>query len=211
MWDAKALLLASVMVLPLQQQERWQLLEYDNLPPNRVEFGARGMRVRVEASASPIIYPLPEPGSIRGVSISGELDGLLDLSPGTQGQPGADDFSLKLGLVLSGDRSLNFFQRLVSPAWVRRLHDLAPAGGGIDRVLFLNAVQDRSQLQRERQHPLSELIHERNVWLLDRSGSFDFEYEFDQPAEVVAVWLSLDGDDSGSRYSVLIDDLRLRR
>ena len=119
-------------------------------------------------------------------------------------------FWTMLGLVIAGDKTLNRFQRFFSADWVRRLHDLAPAGAGIDRVLFLNAVQFEPQVGESRRHPLSDLLHERNVWLMDRGGRFDLQYELDQPVEVLAVWLSIDGDDSDSRFSVLIDDLRLR-
>lgn len=203
------MLLAGVIALPLQQPDGWQLLEYDKLPPHRVEFGEAGMRIAVDASASPIIYPLPAPAAVAGVAVSGRLEGLLDLPAGPQGEPGADDFSLRVGLVLAGGRRLNFFERMLSARWVRRLHDLAPAGGGIERVLFLNAVQDRRQLGRARVHPLSPLLHERNVWLLDRSGAFELQYEFETPLEVVALWLSLDGDDSRSRFVVLLEELRL--
>ena len=203
------MLLAGVIVLPLQQPDAWQLLEYDKLPPHRVEFGDNGMRVAVDASASPIIYPLPAPASVGRVVVSGRLEGLLDLPPRPQGEAGADDFCLRVGLVLAGGRRLNIFERMLSARWVRRLHELAPAGGGIDRVLFLNAVQDRRQLGRARVHPLSPLLHERNVWLLDRSGDFELQYELEAPLEVVALWLSLDGDDSRSRFVVHLEDLRL--
>lgn len=205
----KPLLFASAIALPLQDLDNWQLLEYSNLPSNHVEFGEQGMRVSVDRSASPIIYPLDGVSRITRVSVKGELTGLLDVDPGRQGKSGADDFSLKVGLVIAGDRRLNAFQRLVSAEWVKTLYGLAPPDIGIDRILFLNAVQDRSQLGLERQHPLSDLIYERNVWLLDRSGPFELHYDLESPREVVAVWLSIDGDDSRSSYSTLISHLSL--
>ena len=207
--DLKTLLLTGTMSLPLQQADGWQLLEYESLPPNRVEFSERGMRIDVDRSASPIVYPLPAPRRVERVTVSGRLDGLLDIDAARQGQRGADDFSLKVGLVVAGDKTLNVWQRLFSAGWVRRLYEIAPAGSGIDRVLFLNAVQSEPLLGRARQHPLSSLLHERFVWLVDRSGAFELQHDLAQPADVLAVWLSLDGDDSGSRYSVLIEDLRL--
>ena len=203
------MLLAGVIVLPLQLPDGWQLLEYSNLPPHRVEFGEAGMKVAVDASASPIIYPLEAPVAVSRVVVSGRLEGLLDLPASPQGEAGADDFSLRVGLVLAGERRLNFLERMLSPRWVRRLHELAPAGGGIDRVLFLNAVQDRRRLGLARVHPLSPLVHERNVWLLEQSGDFGLRYDFEAPLEVVALWLSLDGDDSRSRYVVLLEELCL--
>lgn len=205
----KPLLLAGAIALPLQDLDNWQLLEYGNLPSNRVEFAQRGMLVSVDRSASPIVYPLDGVSRVARVSIEGELNGLLDIDPARQGQAGADDFTLKVGLVIAGDRRLNAFQRLFSAEWIKTLHDLAPPDAGIDRILFLNAVQDESRLGQQRRHPLSDLIYERNVWVLDRSGPFELQYELESPQEVVAVWLSIDGDDSRSSYSTLISRLSL--
>lgn len=203
------LLLAGAFALPLQQQDRWQVLEYSSLPANRVEFGASGMTVGVSRSASPIIYPLPDSRPVRAVEVRGELSELLNLGGKVQGPAGADDYCLKIGLVLAGDKTLNFFERLASPRWIRTLYALAPEGSGIDHILFLNAVQGEHLLGNQRQHPLSSLIHERNVWLVDRSGPFELRYELETPREVVAVWISIDGDDSASDFTVLIRNLVL--
>jgi len=32
---------------------------------------------------------------------------------------------------------------------------------------------------------------------------------FDRPLETIAVWLSSDGDDSGSKFTVAVEDIRL--
>ena len=205
----KSLLVAGVIALPLQMPADWQLLEYRDLPANAVEFGADGMAVRVAASASPIVYPLPHPARVERIEVSGHLDRLLALAPGVQGSRDGDDFALKLGLVVAGDKTLNPVQRLFSAAWIKRLYALAPAGAGIDRIEFFNAVQDTQLLGTRRQHPLSNLIHENNVWLVDTPGDFELAYRLDEPLEVVAIWLSIDGDDSESRYTTLIRDLRL--
>jgi len=209
MRNLKSLLMAGAIALPLHQQDNWQLLEYSNLPANRVEFGERGMLVSVDQSASPIIYPLDGRSQVSRISVSGELANLLRVRPGSQGLEGEDDFSLKVGLVLAGDRRLNFVQRMLSADWIKTLYSLAPDGVGIDRIVFLNAVQHQSQLGQRRQHPLSELVYEHNVWLIDRPGPFELQYEFENPQSVLAVWLSIDGDDSRSSYSTLISSLRL--
>lgn len=205
----KSMLVAGVIALPLQNPAGWQLLEYRELPANVVEFGAAGMAVRVAASASPIIYPLQRPTTIERIEISGYLDRLLALAPGAQGSREADDYALKLGLVVAGDKTLNPVQRLFSAGWIKTLYSLAPEGTGIDRIEFLNAVQYPVLLGARRQHPLSELIFENNVWLIDSPGNFDLSHRLDEPLEVIAIWLSIDGDDSDSRYTNLIRDLRL--
>ncbi len=209
MHHLKSLLVAGVIALPLQYPADWQVLEYRELPANAVEFGDTGMAVRVAASASPIIYPLPRPAKIERIEISGHLDRLLALAPGAQGSGEADDYALKLGLVVAGNKTLNPVQRLFSAGWIKTLFALAPEGVGIDRIEFLNAVQFPAELGARRQHPLSQLIFENNVWLIDSPGEFELSHRLNEPLEVIAIWLSIDGDDSESGYTNLIRDLRL--
>ena len=203
------LVLAGAIVLPVQYASDWQLLQYSRLEANVVSFSRQGMAVKVDQSASPIIYPLDSPKTVTRVEVSGHLSNLLDL-PATQGQKGSDDFSLKIGLVVAGDKTLNTFQRLFSAKWIRKLYDLAPQGAGVEKIYFLNAVQDESLLGQQRQHPLSELIFENNVWLLDESGDFSLNHDLEDPQQVIAIWLSIDGDDTRSSYTTTIKSLLLK-
>jgi hypothetical protein len=205
----KAIFLAGAIVLPLQQMDNWQLLKFSNIEANQVDFGREGMTVGVDSSASPIIYPLDQPRLVRRVEVSGVLSDLLQLHAARQGDGDNDDFTLKIGLVVEGNKTLGGLQKWFSPDWIKNLFELAPEGTGVDTIYFLNAVQDSRQLGRQRQHPLSDLIYENNVWLLDKPGRFAFTHTLEQPLEVIAVWLSIDGDNSRSRYSTLIETLRL--
>ncbi len=203
------LVLAGAIALPVQEAGNWQLLEYDRLDANEVSFTREGMLVTVDRSASPIIYPLDGPKTVSRVSVTGNLSNLLNLPADTQGGPNKDDFSLKLGLVIAGEKTLNPLQKLFSAKWIKTLFDLAPKGAGIEKIYFLNAVQQQNLLGQQRQHPLSELIYENNVWLLDKSGDFSFTYELEIPQKVIAIWLSIDGDDTRSRYTTTISSLIL--
>ena len=203
------LVLAGVFALPLQQAEDWQLLEYNRLKANQVIFTREGMMVTVDRSASPIIYPLDSAKTVTGVAVTGNLSNLLNVAADTQGEPVSDDFSLKVGLVIAGDKTLNPLQRMFSAKWIKTLFDLAPEGAGVDKIYFLNAVQHSNLLGQQRQHPLSELIHENNVWLLDKPGTFSLNYQLENPQRVIAIWLSIDGDDTRSRYMTTINSLVL--
>jgi len=203
------LVLAGAIALPVQHEANWQLLEYNNLDANQVTFTDQGMTITVDQSASPIIYPLDNPKTVTGVRVTGNLSNLLNLPADSQGQKGNDDFSLRIGLVVAGDKTLNGVQKLFSAKWVKTLFDLAPEGAGVDRIYFLNAVQNENILGQQRQHPLSDLIYENNVWLLDKTGDFSLTYNLESPERVVAVWLSIDGDDTQSKYTTTIRELRL--
>jgi hypothetical protein len=207
--NIKALIFAAAFVVPLQQPNDWQLLQYRSIAANKVNFGLEGMTVDVMASASPIIYPLPEPQLVRHIEVTGRLNDLLTLDATKQGLENYDDFSLKIGLVVAGDKTLNALQKLFVADWIKTLYELAPAGDGIDSIYFLNAVQSSARLGQQRRHPLSDLIFENNVWLLDKPGDFAMTHTLDKPLRVIAIWLSIDGDDSRSNYSTLIKSLHL--
>jgi len=197
------------LLVPLHEQKGWQVLQYSNLPPHRVNFSPAGLQMTVEASAMPVIYPLRSPMRVAAVRVQGRVDGSLRLPALRQGEPKFDDYVFRLGLVASGERKLNFVQRQVAPSWVRTLFALAPEGSGISRIQFFNVGADSAAIGRERQHPLSELIFERVVAVPRPDGRFDFEHRLALPLDAVAVWLSSDGDDSGSSYAVQVERIEL--
>ena len=207
--NIKTMIFAAAFAVPLQQMNDWQLLRYSAIAPNQISFAHEGMTVKVMGSASPIIYPLNEARLVRRIEVTGTLYELLTLDAEKQGLKDNDDFSLKIGLVVAGDKTLNGMQKLFTADWVRRLFALAPEGGGIDSIYFLNAVQASSRLGQQRQHPLSDLFYENNVWLLDKPGDFAMTHTLNKPRKVIAIWLSIDGDDSRSNYSTLIKSLHL--
>lgn len=206
---AAASLAQAPLSVPLHEQQGWQVLQYSNLPPHRVSFSPEGLRMAVEASAMPVIYPLRSPLRVAAVRVRGRVEGQLKLPAQRQGEPKFDDYVFRLGLVERGERRLNFVQRQVAPAWVRTLFALAPEGSGIARIQFLNVGADSAAIGRERQHPLSELIFERVVAVPRQDGRFDFEHRFERPLDTVAVWLSSDGDDSGSSFTVQVERIEL--
>jgi hypothetical protein len=203
------LVLAGAIALPVQHDGNWQLLEYNRLDANQVTFSEAGMMVTVDQSASPVIYPLDDPKTVSKVKVTGNLSDLLNVHAASQGQKGSDDFSLKIGLVVAGDKTLNGFQKMFSAKWIRKLFDLAPEGTGVEKIYFLNAVQNQGLLGKQRQHPLSDLIYENNVWLLDKTGDFTLTYSLESPQKVIAIWLSIDGDDTRSSYTTTIKSLVL--
>lgn len=201
---------ARVVVLPLNEQTNWQVLKYSSLPPHRIRFSSAGLEMGVDASAMPLIYPLAERLRVSGVRVKGRVEGKLELPPERQGENKFDDYVFRVGLVEPGERTLNFVQRQLAAAWVRKLFELAPKGSGISRIHFFNVGTEKTQIGRRRQHPLSELILEQVVAVPRPDGRFDFVHALDRPLETIAVWLSSDGDDTGSKFTVLLEEIELQ-
>jgi hypothetical protein len=165
--------------------------------------------VDVQKSAGPLVYKLPTETTVRGVAVSGRVDGTLKaFGKKRQGEKGQDDFLLRVGLVVPGNKRLNFWQRKIAPEWVLTLHGLAEKNQGVKHIDFFNLVSDRRILNTERKHPLSDLLYEHNVWANDKSD-FDLRHSLKNPTQVIGIWLSLDGDDTGSQFKVLLKSLRL--
>lgn len=203
-----SLLLALALFSPLGAADAWEVLAFRNTPPNRVEFGDGRMTIAVDRSAGPVVLPLDGPTRVDHVRVEGRVTGTVQTTADRQGAEGADDFALRVGLVEAGARRPGFFERRFAPGWVRRLFALAPPDGGIGRIRFSNLGLDRSQIGWARTHPLSDLLVEEVVAAPDADGRFSFTaHPGDVP--ILAVWLSADGDDTGSTFTVRIDRLEL--
>lgn len=199
--------MAGVFALPVHQMTDWQVLEYSNLKPNQVTFSDSGMTVSVNHSASPIIYPFPETRTIRQIELEGSISNLIELSGGIQGNKGNDDFSLKVGLVVKGDKTLGSLQRMFSPKWVKTLFDLAPAGTGLDHIHFLSAVQFPELVGKHSSTQDSDLFYDEYIWLIDKPGEFKLKHQLEESLSVIAIWISIDGDDSQSKYTTVINKI----
>ncbi len=204
------------IIVPLTNKTNWQILKFSKLPANEVEFTDQGLKVKVKKSSSPIIFPLERPTKIYGFKARGKiLSGNLKISKkGIQGSKKADDFVFKLGLVQKGKETLSWMRRQVAASWVIKLFSLAPKGTGIKNIRFFNIVQYKEDVGKKRTHPLSDLLVEENVAaIIKESGEFKMQQSFTPPAndpiETLAVWLSVDGDETGSEYQVLIEDISL--
>ena len=198
--------------IPLSSKGNWYILKYDSLAENYVTFSDDGLSIKVDKSASPLIYPLTdELFLIEKVSITGQVDKLVSIkNPDHQGQKGFDDFNLRFGLVLLGSNRLNWFTRKIAKKWIIEMYNLAPKNQGISHIDFLNAVLSPSRLNIVRTHPLSEYIKERNVWLMDKPGAFSYSHTFSEPRHTVALWISVDGDDTKSSFTLNIKQIQLK-
>ena len=195
------------IVVPLGEEAKWQVLQYNRIPPHKVQFSKAGLQMSVERSAMPLVHPLPKPFATKRIRVKGRVEGKLNIPAGRQGEEGYDDYVFRVGLVEPGKRTLGSIQRRFVADWVRKLYELAPPGSGISGIHFFNVGAEH--LGRKRQHPLSDLIREEVVALQRTDGRFDFEHTLAQPLQTIAVWLSSDGDDTKSTFVVRVEAIEL--
>jgi hypothetical protein len=195
--------------VPLGDQGKWQILQYSRIAPHKVRFSKAGLEMTVDASAMPLVYPLPKPFATKRIRVKGQIEGKLEIPAGRQGEKGYDDYAFRVGLVEPGSRTLGSVQRRFVADWVRKLYELAPPGSGISGIHFFNVAVEKNHVGKKRQHPLSDLIREEVVAIPRADGRFDFEHVLAQPLQTIAVWLSSDGDDTKSTFTVRVEAIEL--
>lgn len=197
----------AALVIPFQNLQGWTLLSYSKIPANEVKVEKGALIISVRKSASPIIYKLPETRKVKSFSLDISIAGEMNSQRKDQEFP--EDSFFRLGLVVVGEKTLNWFQRQIAAPWVLKLFSLAPQGVGLDKIYFFNLGTDPSQVGKVRAHPKSELIVEEVIASTQRSGDIKLHYTLPSSLEVAALWISLDGDDTGSSFTTALRNLRL--
>lgn len=202
---------AVALNVPVDDLESWTVLSFNNIRPNEVSVIDGALHIKVRGSASPLIYKFDEPTRITGVTVVASWNGELRIPTGAiEGAENADDFVLKFGIVEAGDRRLNWLQRRIAADWIKQLFKLAPKDSGVNRINFLSTTQQQELLGSSRTHPLSDLLYETRVLYLDAPGSFVMTHEFPEPVESLGLWVSTDGDNTGSNFDLHLERITLR-
>jgi hypothetical protein len=203
-------LLAAVLI-PLAPAGEWQQESFRKIPSHRISHENGQLSISVRQSASPLIYRLESPRLISGFRVEGEFKSLPRFKNSSlQGSKGHDDFALRVGFIVPGDKKLTGVRKLLAADWVKRLYAGVPDGSGIDRVHFFNLVQSRALIGKTRTHPASDLIVEEFSGFVEKPGRFVFEHSLDQPMKAAALWFSSDGDDTKSDFDLILTKIEIR-
>ena len=211
MKNIKTIFALAVLAIPTTSMEGWRIERFGKTRQNEVTASKSGLRIRIRNSASPLIYPLKSPVRVGKFTIEGKFFGLPKFSNASrQGQKGFDDYALRLGLVVPGDRRLTGVKAIFTPLWIKNLFHQVPEGMGLGHIQFFNFTQNPTQVGKSRIHPISDLMREDFVTLIQGTGEFKYEHTLVNPIEAAAVWISIDGDDTSSEYEVLISRLEFQ-
>lgn len=198
--------LLAALIVPLDQAS-WTLLSYKNLPSHQISYTS-GMKISVESSAGPLVHKFTTPRSIKSLSVSALLSKNIQTTS-KLGSSGADDFPLRIGLIVAGKKRLNFMQRMAAPEWVKKLYAVAPEGAGIEKILFLNFTAHGQEASfTKRTHPKSELMEERVVGDF-KEGRLEQKIEVDLKSDILGLWISIDGDDTKSKFETTLQRIIL--
>jgi hypothetical protein len=184
--------------------DAWTQVSYNKIPANTLKFEAGTMLVEVASSASPIVHKLSAPMKLSSVTVQARVIGLKKPESGDF----EEDSILRVGLVALGSNKLTAVKKLFAADWVKRLFELAPEGSGLDKIYFLNVTQRKDLVGRKRLYPFSDLISEEMVALAE-NNVVSFTKTLDTPLEVAALWLSIDGDNTASDFTLVLEKLEL--
>lgn len=199
--------LAAAFIVPLQK-EMWTEVKFSSLPANSVSFDEKGIHVDVNNSASPLIHKLKQSVKITGFEFQIKLDGILNPSPTSQFE---EDSYFRLGLVTEGNNHLSGVKKLFAADWVKKLFALAPEGVGLDKIYFYNVNSENQILGNQRTHPKSDLMKEEIIYLRKSENSvIKFKKSLPENPKVVALWISIDGDNSKSVFKTSIEKIVLQ-
>jgi hypothetical protein len=194
-----------LIVIPLEPSI-WKQISFGRVPIHELSLD-QGLKISVNQSASALVYKFDQPQRIAEVEIELTQVGEINYQGKKIGEKGADDFPLRLGFVMSGEKRLSWGQGLIAPKWVKELYTLAPKERGLDRVSYLVIAQEKP-LYTKRFHPFSELLEEEIVGVVEK-GVFKATLRAPQ-GEVLGLWVSSDGDDTKSRFTMTINRLILK-
>ena len=203
-------LCAGVLALPVNDLSSWQQEAFSKKSSNVFSVEKGALLVSVKKSASPLFFKLSEAKKITGFKIVGEFKGLpVFKNLSLQGKKGNDDYPFRIGFVVPGQKTLSGLYKFVAAQWVKRIYNLIPKGTGLDRIEFFNVSQNPAELGLKRTHYSSDLLKETIVAVQNTSGAFSVEHTFTTPIDTIAIWISIDGDDTLSDYSVLLSSIEL--
>ena len=172
--DLKSVFLAAAFVVPTFSLKGWKELQFNKIPKNTVTVIDKKLQIKVEASASPLVYKLPEIIQTKSIEFTYNVviksNGGLISTPADKNSNTSseklifpEDFVLRIGLVAKGEKILGWLQRQIAANWVLELFNLAPKNVGLDKIYFYNIATSSKLVGISRQHPKSDLMMEEVV------------------------------------------------
>jgi len=187
-------------------ENEWKVLSFDNIKTHKINFLIDRLEVVVSKSAAPLIYKFEKPLNVKKVELQTRIQGYINFD-GKEGDKNVDDAYLRVGLIIKGNKTLNFFQRAVAPRWVKALYEVGQGDDGVDKILFLTSFERSELFHTSRSHDNQSYYEE--IFAFKRSGNtINGIFDLPESVKIIGLWLSSDGDDTLSQFSINIKSLQ---
>jgi len=187
------------------QADGFEHIQFKKIKASRYTFHDQLLQIDVDESASFLMLPFTAVKKIKRVSFEWQSDG----RPGVESahheeQRRGDDAVFKLGLLLKANDSL------ISPflpPWMKRVEALLkfPSGN------MINLVVDSKHAPGEQwPNPYNKRVSTIAIASAEGGqGWMHAAYQFDQPVDIVGLWLMADGDNTHSKFTAYIRNITL--
>jgi hypothetical protein len=187
------------------QADGFEHIQFKKIKASRYVFHEQLLQIDVDESASFLMLPFATVKKINRVSFEWRSDGRPRIeSAHHEEQRNGDDAVFKLGLLLKADDSLiNPF----IPSWMKRVEALLkfPSENMINLV-----VASKHAPGEQWPNPYNKRVSTIAIASVEEDqGWMQATYQFDQPVDIVGLWLMADGDNTHSKFTTYIRNIRL--
>lgn len=189
----------------LLQADNFEHIEFRRIKPSRYSFRNQQLRVEVNDSASLLMQAFDTERQINRISFEwrGEGEPQIKNSQHEEKRQG-DDAVFKLGILLkAGDSLPNPFL----PSWMKRVEKLLKFPS--ENMIYL-VVNAKHAVGEKWVNPYNKRVTMIAVDSIEnKQGWQQSSYRFEQPVNVVALWLMSDGDNTNSSFTAHIKNIRI--
>lgn len=189
----------------LLQADQFEHIQFKKITASRYSYQDQVLQIDVDNSASFLMLPFDEVKEIKKVSFEWRSEGRPKLVDARhEAQRNGDDAVFKLGLLLeSDDAPINLFL----PSWMKRVEELLK----FPSQNMINLVVDAKHAPGEQwPNPYNKRVSTIAIGSVNSGqGWLQASYQFDQPVDVVGLWLMADGDNTQSSFTTYIKDITI--
>lgn len=196
---------ASPSEVILLQDDNFEHIEFGKINANHYVFHDQQLQIDVDSSASFLMKAFNTVRKIHKVSFAWRSkDAPQIINSQHEAKRKGDDAVFKLGLLLkSDDSSLNPFL----PSWMKRVESLLKFPS--QNMIYLVADAKHAP-GRQWPNPYNKRVTMISISSVpDHKGWMQASYQFEQPVNVVALWLMADGDNTKSKFTAGVKNVVL--
>lgn len=199
---------ASAEVIMLQA-DNFEHIVFKRIKVNHHLYHNQQLQIEVDDSASFLMKPFDRVRQISRVSFEWRSDGRPQIKNARhEAQRTGDDAVFKLGLLLKTDEtSPSPVPNPFLPPWMKRVETLLTFPS--ENMIYL-VVGAKHAVGEQWINPYNKRVTMVAVdSLKNKQGWRQSSYRFEKPVNVVALWLMSDGDNTGSRFTAFIKNIKI--
>jgi hypothetical protein len=191
--------LFSFVLIPISDPTQFLDLKYSKLKGNTVEF-VKKVVIKVDSSASPLFYKLPDVKKAKTIEVSGFVEILK------KNNPQEDDSYFQLGIIYEGSYRPGSFVKSFLPEWLLKVLSINDKYG-VGRIDFYEASDDGKVLDKN--DSIRDIkIHFETITQISSDHKFKFKINL-RDAKILGLWLRADGDESKSKFTTHLTSMKI--